>query len=169
MSESAATKVFISYSRKDRSAVARIAAALEAEDGIEVFRDTDDILPTEEWRGRLEQLIREADTVVFALSPHSATSEVCRWEVELAESLNKRIAPIVIKDVKPEDVPEALSKLNYIFFTNRREFDASIGNLIAALNTDIDWIREHTRLGELARRWDGQGRVPFFTRACNVN
>jgi hypothetical protein len=34
---------------------------LEAADDIEVFRDTDDILPTEEWKGRLEQLIGEAD------------------------------------------------------------------------------------------------------------
>jgi tetratricopeptide (TPR) repeat protein len=152
------TKVFISYSRKDRAFVGRLVDALEAANDIEVFRDTDDILPTEEWKDRLEQLIGEADTVVFALSPHSAKSEICSWEVEHALSLNKRIAPIVIKDVDGADIPGPLSKLNYIFFTNRKEFDASISNLITALNTDIDWIREHTRLGELARRWDGQGR-----------
>ncbi|MCC0011972.1 MAG: TIR domain-containing protein [Rhodobiaceae bacterium] len=152
-------KVFISYSRKDRDFVARVVDALEAADGIEVFRDTDDILPTEEWQERLDQLIREADTIVFALSPHSAKSEVCAWEVELAESLHKRFAPIVIRDVEGQDIPPALARLNYIFFTNKREFDASIGNLIAALNTDIGWIREHTRLGNLARRWDGGGRA----------
>ncbi|MEZ5876501.1 MAG: toll/interleukin-1 receptor domain-containing protein [Tepidamorphaceae bacterium] len=156
-------KVFISYSRRDRDFVANVVDALEAADGIEVFRDTDDILPTEEWQGRLEQLIREADTIVFALSPHSAKSEVCRWEVELAESLNKRFAPIVIRDVEGEDIPAALAKLNYIFFTNKREFDASIGNLVAALNTDIGWIREHTRLGNLARRWDLRGRPAINT------
>ena len=154
MADATAIKVFISYSRKDREFVARVVDALEATDGIEVFRDTDDILPTEEWQERLEQLIREADTVVFALSPHSAKSQVCAWEVELAESLNKRIAPVVIRDVEGEDIPPALAKLNYIFFTNRREFDRSIGNLVAALNTDIGWIREHTRLAGLARRWD---------------
>src|SRR5262249_8431205 len=27
-----------------------------------------------------------------------------------------------------------------------------------ALRIDLDWIREHTRLGELAMRWDGRGR-----------
>jgi hypothetical protein len=26
------------------------------------------------------------------------------------------------------------------------------------LRQDLDWIREHTRLGELARRWEGRGR-----------
>jgi formylglycine-generating enzyme required for sulfatase activity len=30
--------------------------------------------------------------------------------------------------------------------------------LAEALRVDLDWIREHTRLGELARRWDGRGR-----------
>jgi tetratricopeptide (TPR) repeat protein len=158
VAEHRSTKVFVSYSRKDRAFVGDIVEALEAADDIEVFRDTDDILPTEEWKDRLEQLIGQADTIVFALSPHSAKSEICSWEVEHAESLNKRIAPIVIKVVEGSDIPAALSKLNYIFFTNKREFNASIQNLITALNTDIDWIREHTRLGELARRWEGQGR-----------
>ncbi|MFN0264328.1 TIR domain-containing protein [Tepidamorphus sp. 3E244] len=163
MADAAAMKVFISYSRKDREFVARVVDALEAEDGIEVFRDTDDILPTEEWQDRLEQLVREADTIVFALSPHSAKSEVCRWEVDLAESLNKRFAPIVIRDVEGEAIPPALAKLNYIFFTTDAEFDRSIGNLVAALNTDIDWIREHTRLANVARRWDLRGRPAINT------
>jgi tetratricopeptide (TPR) repeat protein len=153
-----ATKVFLSYSRRDRNFVSRLADALEQQPDIEVFRDTDDILPTEEWKERLESLIGQADTIVFALSPHSAKSEVCGWEVDYATSLNKRIAPIVIRDVAPDTIPASLSKYNYIFFTNRRDFDASIGNLIAALNMDIDWIREHTRIWDLARRWKHQGR-----------
>lgn len=152
------TKVFVSYSRKDRRVVTRLVDALVEAPDVEVFRDTDDILPTEEWKGRLEQLIAEADTIVFVLSPHSAVSEVCRWEVDYAESLNKRVAPIVIQDVDAAAIPKALTKYNYIFFTDKREFDASLGNLVSALNTDIDWIREHTRLGALAARWHGQGR-----------
>ena len=153
------TKVFISYSRRDRQFVSRIVDALEAEDDIEVFRDTEDILPTEEWKARLEQLIAEADTVIFALSPHSAKSDVCRWEIDYAESLNKRIAPIVIRDVKPELIPEPLTKYNYIFFNGRGDFDKAVPVLIAALNTDIEWIREHTRLGEIARRWEDQRKL----------
>jgi hypothetical protein len=69
-------KVFFSYSRKDRERAQVIAERLRAR-YFGVFKDTDDILPTEEWKERLEQLIEEADTIVFLLSPHSATSEVC--------------------------------------------------------------------------------------------
>ncbi len=72
------TKVFVFYSRKDRAFVRRLVEGLEAEDDIEVFRDTEDILPTEEWKQRLEELIGEADTIAFVLSPNSAKSDVCR-------------------------------------------------------------------------------------------
>lgn len=74
-------KVFLSYSRKDRERAQVIAERLRARH-FGVFKDTDDILPTEEWKERLEQLIEEADTIVFLFSPHSATSEVCAWEVD---------------------------------------------------------------------------------------
>ncbi len=145
-------KVFLSYSRKDRERAARVADALRARQ-FGVFRDTDDILPTEEWRTRLEELIEEADTIVFLLSPHSAASEVCAWEVELAASLNKRIAPIVIEDVEGSAIPPLLARLNFIFCTERDPFEDAVDTLSSALSTDIEWIREHTRLAALARRW----------------
>lgn len=152
-------KVFLSYSRKDRERAQSVAEALRVRQ-FGVFKDTDDILPTEEWRGRLEQLITEADTIVFLLSPHSAASEVCAWEVELAVSLNKRIAPIVIEDVDGPDIPPHLARLNFIFCTPRDPFENAVDTLISALNTDIEWIREHTRLTGLVQRWVGAGRSP---------
>lgn len=146
-------KVFLSYSRKDRERAQSIADVLRQRH-FGVFKDTDDILPTEEWKGRLEQLIGEADTIVFLLSPHSIASEVCAWEVEHARSLGKRIAPIVISEVETDDIPADLARLNFIFCTERDRFQDAVDNLVSALSVDIDWIREHTRLGELARRWD---------------
>jgi len=155
LSKSAAfnkTKIFISYSRKDRDKILRLHAALDDDDELIVFRDTDDILPTEEWKPRLESLIRSADTIIFALSPQSASSEVCRWELELAESLNKRIIPVVVEDVDG-NVPETVSKLNYIFLTTAGEFPDAFARILEAINIDIGWIREHTRIGDLAERW----------------
>lgn len=150
-------KVFLSYSRKDRERAQSIADVLR-ERHFGVFKDTDDILPTEEWKSRLEQLIGEADTIVFLLSPHSVASDVCTWEVEHAKSLGKRIAPIVISEVESGDIPADLARLNFIFCTERDRFQDAVDNLVSALSVDIDWIREHTRLGELARRWDAADR-----------
>jgi len=149
-------KVFLSYSRKDRERAQGIADALR-DRHFGVFKDTDDILPTEEWRERLQQLIEEADTIVFLMSPHSIVSEVCAWEVEYATALNKRIAPIVIEEVEGQQIPPLLARLNFIFCTPRDPFQNAVDTLVSALNTDVDWIREHTRLAGLARRWRNAG------------
>lgn len=134
-----------------------------------MFRDTDDILPTEEWRTRLEQLIADSDTVVFLLSPRSASSDVCRWEVEHAAALNKRIAPIVIEEVAPELIPPRLARPNFIFCTERDPFEDAIDTLESALRTDIDWIREHTRLGGTGGRRPAEAPAVTLAQASFVS
>ena len=55
-------------------------------------------------------------------------------------------------------MPEALARLNFIFFDDEARFDASLDQLAEALETDIDWVRKHTEFGEHARRWAVAGR-----------
>ena len=50
-------------------------------------------------------------------------------------------------------MPEALRRLNFIFFDDPAQFAASADKLAKALQTDIGWIRRHTEFGEAARRW----------------
>jgi hypothetical protein len=145
-------KVFISYSRKDMAFADHLEEALKAR-GFEPFIDREEIYAFEEWWKRIETLIARADTVVFVLSPDSIASDIAIKEVNFATSLNKRIAPIVCRRVDDKAVPEALAKLNFIFFENGAEFDNSADRLAEALKTDITWIRQHTNFGEQARAW----------------
>src|SRR5215831_19953595 len=85
-------RVFISYSREDLDFADQLAAALDSS-GFECFIDREGISAGEAWKRRLGSLISEADTVIFVLSPSSARSETCNWEVEEAARLNKRILP----------------------------------------------------------------------------
>ena len=145
-------KVFISYSRKDIDFADRLDAALRAR-GFEPLIDRTEIYAFEEWWKRIEALITHADTVVFVLSPDAVTSDVALREVSLAASLNKRFAPILFRPVEDKSIPQALAKLNFIFFDNAERFEQSADQLAVALNTDIAWIRQHTDFGEQARRW----------------
>lgn len=151
-------RVFISYSRRDLEFVDQLQARLDQQD-IEALVDRDAIEKAEDWWARIQQLIVQSDTIVFVLSASSLSSSVCEKEVEFAESLNKRIIPIVIGDLGKSRAPEPIARLNYIFFVpisgigEIGDFDTALGQLVQALNQDIAWIREHTRLGELARRW----------------
>ncbi|MEZ5878749.1 MAG: TIR domain-containing protein [Tepidamorphaceae bacterium] len=158
-----AASVFISYSRKDIAFVDRLQAALEAR-GINAAVDREAIAKGEEWWARIRQLIEEADTIVFVLSPDSVASAVCQDEVDYAETLNKRFVPVVARDVAGLDVPAQLSKLNYIHFIEMPavgasgDFDTAADELGNTISTDIGWIREHTRIGVLANRWIARER-----------
>src|SRR5262245_49670621 len=82
------TNVFISYSRKDMAFADRFEAALKAR-GIEVSIDRSEIYAFEDWWKRIEELIVNADTVAFVLSPDAVASDVALKEVALAASLKK--------------------------------------------------------------------------------
>ena len=150
-------KILISYSRRDLAFADRLDAALKAR-GFEPLIDRSEIYAFEDWWKRIEALIGRADTVVFVLSPDAVASEVALKEVAHAVALNKRIAPIVCRRVDDGATPEALRRLNFIFFDEADRFEVSADQLADALQTDIGWIRQHTDFGELARRWSAAGR-----------
>jgi tetratricopeptide (TPR) repeat protein len=150
-------KVFISYSRKDVAFADRMEAALKAR-GFEPLIDRSEIYAFEDWWKRIQDLIASADTFVFVISPDSVASDICGKEVAFAASVHKRFAPVVFARVDDRLVPEALARLNFIFFDDEAIFDTSLTRLIEALTTDIDWIRKHTAFGEESRRWMAAGR-----------
>jgi tetratricopeptide (TPR) repeat protein len=150
-------KVFVSYSRKDLAFAQMLVGAL-AERGFDAFLDKTDIAPGEPWKERLARLIATADTVVFTISPDSISSAICAWELEESARLGKRVIPVVARRIADADAPPALGRLNWVFFAESDDKDAALATLNTALHTDLPWVREHTRIGELARRWDEQGR-----------
>ena len=86
--------VFISYSRDDLGFSDQLDAALGLT-GFDTTLDRHGISAGEDWKSRLGNLIRDADTVVFVLSPSSARSKICAWEVGEAILLRKRIIPVL--------------------------------------------------------------------------
>jgi tetratricopeptide (TPR) repeat protein len=152
-------KVFISYSRRDIGFVNELAAGLE-ERGFEAFVDKKDIAAGEPWKERISGLIAAADTVAFVVSPASVASPVCGWEIDESARLGKRILPVVSGHVEDADVHPALARLNYIFALDINDLPNALQLLDDALATDLSWIREHTRLTEIALHWDARHRPP---------
>src|SRR5262245_15507612 len=154
--------VFISYSRNDLQFADQLDVAL----GLTGFTTTIDrhgISGGEDWKRRLGNLIRDADTVVFVLSPTSATSDICHWEVDEAVRLGKRILPVLCRPLDGASPPPQLHNLNYIYFYDEPKspgsgFGTGMVSLVSALNTDLDWLREHTRYLQRATEWQAGGR-----------
>jgi hypothetical protein len=151
-------KVFISYSRKDSAAfVDDLVVGLE-DRGFAPMLDRHDIKPGEPWEARLGGLIKLSDTVVFVVSPEAVKSEICGWEVDKTLALSKRLLPVIYKSVPDAEIPPKLRELQFISFHTAPGVMRPLRELAEALRVDLQWIREHTRLGELATRWDGRGR-----------
>ena len=151
-------KVFISFSRRDAADFAEeLVAGLELA-GFAPFTDILDIKPGEPFEDRLGGFIARSDTVVFVITPEALKSKHWTWEVERTLELSKRLLPVVHKPVPENDIPEKLRRLQFVRFDTGRAVTRSIAELAEALRVNIDWIREHSRLGELAARWSARNR-----------
>lgn len=153
--------VFVSYSRKDRDLVGRLHQALETK-GRETWVDWEGIPPTAEWLAEIRAAVESADNFLFVLSPDSIASKVCRLELEHAVAHHKRLIPVVHREVSAADVPESLGSFNWIFFRSEDDFESAFETLLRALDTDLEWRKEHTRLLVRALQWDGRGRNDAF-------
>ena len=156
--------VFISYSRDDLAFADQLDAALGAA-GFGATLDRHGISPGEDWKKRLGDLIRDADTIIFVLSSSSARSDICAWEVTEAVRLGKRILPVLCRPLEGANPPPQLASLNYIYFFAEPKFPGSgfgkgLVDLVSFLNTDLDWMREHTHYLQRATLWDDVGRPP---------
>src|SRR5215472_5420582 len=153
--------LFISYSRKDKDFVRRLDESLKSR-GREAWVDWEDIRPTEDFMQAIYGAIEGVDTFVFVLTPDSVASVVCGREIAHAAALNKRMVPIVARDVNADTVPEALAKLNWIFFRDSDDFEKATDTLISALDTDLKWVHAHTRLLTRAIEWNANARNNSF-------
>jgi hypothetical protein len=74
----------------------------------------------------------------------------------------KRLVPVRIEEVATGDLPPELGAIQLLPSEGTFELDRHLGALLHTLRTDIEWIKEHTRLTEQARQWSNRGRGPAF-------
>jgi hypothetical protein len=154
--------VFLSYSRRDQEFVRRLEGALVAR-GRDVWVDWEDIPPSAKWLDEVRAAIEAADAFVFVVSPDSAASPICCQELEHAGASGKRILPVLYRPVEQDALPELVASHNWLDLTDAAAFEPTLDRLVAALDTDLDWVREHTRLLTRATEWERAGRDPAFT------
>jgi hypothetical protein len=144
--------VFLSYSRRDIASARLLHQAL-VEHSFETWVDWQDIPPSTEWLTEVYEAIEKADTFIFLISRSSVASEICSLEVAHAVSNHKRLIPVMIDEVEPQRVTPELAALNWLFLRERDDLAQVLQDLIHAIQTDHDWVKEHTRLQVRALEW----------------
>jgi WD40 repeat protein len=160
--------LFISYSRQDQAFVRRLHDALTSHQHT-VFVDWAGIPASAEWMKEIQDAITRSDAILFILSPDFAASQICRTELGLAENNKKRLIPIVYRDVTPQEVPEALAKLNWIFMREGDDFASAVTAVETAVATDFDYVHTATRLQVRAKEWeDKKENVSLLLRGSEL-
>jgi hypothetical protein len=165
------TQVIISYADEDRATMEKICSSLRRE-SITVWTNTTDIQTGEAFEEAIKRGIEQADNVVYLLSPDSVKSYFTRQELDYALSLNKRIIPVLVREISSESIPNALRDLQYIDLTdNVKEDDYLLdeSQLLRILHQDEAYYNEHKVLLTKALKWKRQQENPsILLRGYNL-
>ncbi len=145
-------KLFVSYSRKDSVTARKLIDAFKSIEQ-EVWVDWESIPPAVDWLEQIFRGIEESDAFIFLVSPDSVASEVCNVEISRAAQNNKRIIPIVLRDVDPKISNEIIRKLNWTFIRKVDDFEEGLLKVKTAIELDLDWLEEHRRLQVRSLEW----------------
>ena len=142
---------FISYSREDSDFVVEFSNRLK-ESGCDVWIDWKGIPATAKWMDEIYSAIVQSDTFIFIVTPNSVTSPICLAELNYAADLHKKIIPILHLPVDQDLVPASIRMLQWVEF-HKYDFERAIKIVDNAIRTNLEWNREHTRLGLKANDW----------------
>ena len=99
-------QVFLSYARKEQPLAEQVAKLL-AERGINVLQDWDELRAGEVWAHSVELALRQSDSMIALLTPHSFSSSFVRSELGHAlfdDRFKHRVLPVLIGDASAEFV-----------------------------------------------------------------
>ena len=118
-----------------------------------MWLDVQDIPGGSKWRDRVRRGIEACKAFVFVISPDSVSSAQCLAEIEDAVALNKLIVPVVHRDPPEGSLPPAIADVEWVFLRDEDDAAAGIDRLLDALETDLQWRDQHTRLAGRVREW----------------
>lgn len=154
------SQVFLSYAYENEAVMRQIRTSLWRA-GFTVWTNTADIQTGETFEAAIKQGVAQADNLVYLLSPDSLNSTYCQQELNYALALNKRIIPVLVSPVEPEQIPPELRSLHYIDLTdNLQEEDYRLdeSQLIKILDQEAVYYYEHKIFLAKALKWQQQNR-----------
>jgi WD40 repeat protein len=152
--------VFLSYAREDLPFVRRVHDALSAAGRDPAWDQDHAVVPfSSPYESEIAAAIAGSEKFVFVISPDSLDSAPCTTEIAVAADSNKQIIPLLRRAARVnQHIPPAIAERNWIFFDDDARFEDSLRELLETLDTDLDWVKDHTRLLVRAKEWtDGSG------------
>jgi DNA-binding response OmpR family regulator len=128
---------FLSYSRADTQAMQRLRDDLRAA-SLSVWVDEEGLEPgTQAWEKAVGEAIRSASCLVVILSPDAERSIWVGRELALAETLNKRIFPVLVRGTERDSIP--LRLMSHQWLDARHHYHEALQKLLTALRKHLNF------------------------------
>ena len=135
----------------------------------DIWVDWEDIPPAADWMEKILRGIEDVDAFLFMVSPDSTISEVCKVEINHAAKNNKRIIPVVLRQVPPAETIEPIRKVNWIFLRNTEDdFAGGLERIKTAIELDFEWVEIHNRLQNRALDWQRSKEPSLLLRGRDL-
>ena len=154
--------VFISYAPIDRDFAYRLNETLQIQ-GKTTWFEQESIASGIDFQAELYRGIENAENFLFIISPSSVNLSACLAELAYAQKLNKRIVPVLYRQVLHSEQLKTLVNTQWIDFREHEgDFLTNFGKLYRTLESDPDHVRTHTRLLVKAMEWEQADRDDSF-------
>lgn len=152
-----ASKIFISYSRKDFDVVLAMRNEIQRRTGVLPWMDVSGIETGARFADVIAETIDGCKLLVFVISQHAVNSPWTRKEVLYAHKKRKKIYPVVIDDaVLPSDLDFLLVDLNQVDYCDEVQRENFFSDLERETMGSLDAPDEE----------DGDARAACSTQPC---
>jgi len=150
-------EVFVAFTPPDKRFALKLRTVLEGTNRV-IWSDWDQFPSLDDSADLILKAIESADVLMVVLSPDSAGSSLVRAALRHAQATQKRIVPVVAKELGETPVPAELRSLNWVYFGTGLSFDRAAQVVCDVIDSDLYWMRMHSRLLVQATDWDHHGR-----------
>jgi hypothetical protein len=125
---------FISYARHDNVFVDKLAADLQQE-GVRVWRDTEQIQPGQQWQRAIEDALTKAVALLYVSSQQFRGSSWMQAELLAFFRAGKLVIPVIIDDAGEQALPNELRQFQWVDF--RKSYEAALATLLSVFPPSV--------------------------------
>jgi len=147
--------VYLCYARADVDFARKLNDALQSQ-GKQTWFDLELLSATSDANAETQTGIADADNFIFLISRSSVENADCLQDLHYAQSLSKRIVPLLIQTVTPEKIAAEIRDLPTINFADGDDFYVDFNELVRTLDIDREHVQSHTKWLQRAIEWESK-------------
>ena len=152
---------FISYGRRESQHFSNSISNRLSEIGYKIFRDLNEIPLIIESEEYVLKNILNSDNFIYIVSPNTVRSEYCDRELEFAIKYNKRIIPVLHRELGTDSsfLDDIVAKKVMINIKDPHNNITDVVNSIrTVIKKDEAYVNAHSKYLFQAKNWDFNGR-----------